>query len=192
MMVGEFIKVNGIDLLVLDEVDDNPFVIALGTDINTEFNEDCENPNDYRNSLIEEMAENWLVENNIPAISREIDLTTLDGCKDYGTMEVKASPLTLDEYRKYSEIIVPHIQESFWLATGWSTRSCYYSDASSVCVVGGDGDAGFNYYDGSNGLAPAFFLDAKKAGITLSDSSLKNVPTEVLVAELNRRFNNNK
>lgn len=49
---------------------------------------------------------------------REIDLTTLDGRANYGKLEVKAAPLTLDEARMYAKFI-PKSNDWSWLATGW-------------------------------------------------------------------------
>ncbi len=184
-MVGEIIQVKGIDLLVLDEINGNPFVVAMDLGIETEFDEDS---NNYDGSVIEKKTNDWLIAADLPAVERELDLMTLDGCKDYGKKMVKAAPLTLDEYRKYSDIIVPHIKDWFWLCTGWSTRSRFYNIATSVCGVNYNGIAtGYNYSN-SSGLAPALILDKAKLGF-ISGESLKNVSTEALIAELNRRFN---
>lgn len=184
-MVGEIIKVKGIDLLVLDERDGNPFVIALNTGIETEFDNES---NNYDGSIIEAATDDWLENSGIPTIERELNLMTLDGCRDYGTKMVKAAPLTLREYQDYSDIIVPHIENWFWLVTGWTTRSRYYNNANNVCRVNNGGSAGGSSYYGSIGLAPAFILDKAKLGLVSGDA-LKDISTEVLVAELNRRFN---
>lgn len=37
-------------------------------------------------------------------ITRTVDLTALNGSKEYGTCECKVAPLTLDELRKYHDI----------------------------------------------------------------------------------------
>lgn len=184
-MVGEIINVKGIDLLVLDERDGNPFVIALNTGIETEFDDAS---NNYDGSTIEAVTNDWLENSGIPTIERELNLMTLDGCKDYGTKMVKAAPLTLREYQDYSDIIVPHIENWFWLVTGWTTRSRYYNNAYAVCVVNNNGNANSNNYSDSGGLAPAFILNKSKLGF-VSKADLENISTEALVAELNRRFN---
>lgn len=184
-MVGEIVKINGIDLLVLDERDGNPFVIALNTGIETEFNDKS---NNYDGSIIETVTNNWLENSGIPTIERELDLMTLDGCKDYGKKMVKAAPLTLREYQDYSDIIVPHIKNWFWLVTGWATRSRYYTDSTYVCGVRVNGTAISTDCGISGGLMPAFILNKSKVEL-VSKTDLENVTTEVLVAELNRRFN---
>ncbi|MCM1323927.1 MAG: hypothetical protein NC218_07185 [Acetobacter sp.] len=189
-MVGDIIKVKGIDLLVLDERDGNPFVIALNTGIETEFDDDS---NNYDGSTLEAVTNDWLEQSGLPTIERELDLMTLDGCKDYGKKMVAAAPLTLREYQDYSDIIVPHIENWFWLVTGWTTRSRYYGTANRVCGVGNNGGANYNAYGYSIGLAPAFVLDKSKLGYIskFSPVDLDKIPTEILVAELNRRFNEN-
>ena len=49
-------------------------------------------------------------------ITRTVDLTALNGSKEYGTVECKVAPLTLDELRKYHGIIPkPEVWE--WSAT---------------------------------------------------------------------------
>lgn len=53
-------------------------------------------------------------------IIRTVDLTALNGSKEYGTCECKVAPLTLDELRKYHDILP--LPESFeWSVTPWST-----------------------------------------------------------------------
>lgn len=53
-------------------------------------------------------------------ITRTVDLTALNGSKEYGTCECKVAPLSLDELRKYADIIP--IPERFeWSVTPWST-----------------------------------------------------------------------
>lgn len=53
-------------------------------------------------------------------ITRTVDLTALNGSKEYGTCECKVAPLTLDELRKYHDILP--LPESFeWSVTPWST-----------------------------------------------------------------------
>lgn len=53
-------------------------------------------------------------------ITRTVDLTALNGSKEYGAVECKVAPLTLDELRQYHGIIPkPGVWE--WSATPWST-----------------------------------------------------------------------
>ena len=53
-------------------------------------------------------------------ITRTVDLTALNGSKEYGTCECKVAPLTLDELRKYHDIL-PLPERFEWSVTPWST-----------------------------------------------------------------------
>lgn len=60
-------------------------------------------------------------------ITRTVDLTALNGSKEYGTCECKVAPLTLDELRKYHDILP--LPESFeWSVTPWSTPEANEDD----------------------------------------------------------------
>lgn len=64
---------------------------------------------------------------------------------------VDVAPLTFDEYKKYADIIIPNIKESFWLCT-----PCGRNDKNYVRGVNSNGGAGSYIYWISGGLAPAF------------------------------------
>ena len=64
----------------------------------------------------------------------ELDLLSLDGLDDYGTVIDKVGLLTVDMYRKYNRIIEKYpVDDWWWLATPWSTLHRGYS--SGVCGV---------------------------------------------------------
>ena len=105
--IGETFKIKDVELLTLDIIDGNPFVIALDTGIESKFAEDS---NNYDGSTLEDVVDEWFEELGVPAFSRVLDLTTMDGSKCYGALEVEAAPLTFDEFRKYAEIIIPNIK----------------------------------------------------------------------------------
>lgn len=176
-MIGETITVNGVKCLVLDEIDGNPFVIALEVGIDFVFG----NSNNYKESTLRKGAEAWLKKTGIKAIPRDVDLTAMDGYKGYGSLNTAIAPLTFDEYRKYNHILTPHIKNWFWLVTPWGSpeKDNWASDA--VCVVGGDGSAYDYGYTYSTGLAPAFILDK-------NEKSLSDFTNEELIAELNKRL----
>jgi len=176
-MIGETITVNGVKCLVLDEIDGNPFVIALEVGIDFVFG----NSNNYKESTLRKGAEAWLKKTGIKAIPRDIDLTAMDGYKGYDSLNTAVAPLTFDEYRKYNHILTPHIKDSFWLVTPWGSPEKDNWASTSVCAVDGDGSAYNSYYSYSNGLAPTFILD--KNGKSLSDFT-----NEELIAELNKRL----
>lgn len=176
-MIGETITVNGVKCLVLDEIDGNPFVIALEVGIDFVFG----NSNNYKESTLRKGAEAWLKKTGIKAIPRDVDLTAMDGYKGYGSLNTAIAPLTFDEYRKYNHILTPHIKNWFWLVTPWGSPEKDNWASSSVCIVYGDGSAGNGVCGGSGGLAPAFILDK-------NEKSLSDFTNEELIAELNKRL----
>ena len=153
-MIGETITVNGVKCLVLDEIDGNPFVIALEVGIDFIFG----NSNNYKESTLRKGAEAWLKKTGIKAIPRDVDLTAMDGYKGYGSLNTAVAPLTFDEYRKYNHILTPHIKNWFWLVTPWGSPEKDNWASNRVCFVYTDGSAG-GYTDySSGGLAPAFVI----------------------------------
>lgn len=176
-MIGETITVNGVKCLVLDEIDGNPFVIALEVGIDFVFG----NSNNYKESTLRKGAEAWLKKTGIKAIPRDVDLTAMDGYKGYGSLNTAVAPLTFDEYRKYNHILTPHIKNWFWLVTPWGSPEKDNWASNRVCFVNRGGSASGSGYSGSGGLAPAFILD--KNGKSLSDFT-----NEELIAELNKRL----
>ena len=82
--------------------------------------------------------------------SMEVDLTSLDGLKDYGSVETKIALPTFDFYRENVEIFDRYKPERWWwLATPDSTMA-HNLDRFSVCVApsgrifNDDGDSGDN------------------------------------------------
>ena len=89
-------------------------------------------------------------------ITRTVDLTALNGSKEYGTVECKVAPLTLDELRKYHGIIPkPEVWE--WSATPWSTPKVNEDD-TWVLGLGSNGNLSDNYCSYTYGSRPAFLI----------------------------------
>ena len=89
-------------------------------------------------------------------ITRTVDLTALNGSKEYGTVECKVAPLTLDELRKYHGIIPkPKVWE--WSATPWSTPNV---DEDDTWVLGLDSGGNLNgsFCSFTYGARPAFLI----------------------------------
>jgi hypothetical protein len=180
MNIGDTIKLNDTDLLVLDFIDSKPFVLAYDLNIITGFSETS---NDYKDSMLRKKCEDWFAGTNFRSLPRTIDLTTMDGYKGYGKLSTVAAPLTFDEYRKYSDIIIPRIQHPFWTATGWERPdNCKMSFA---CYVYVDGTIDYiTYNDESLQLAPAFILEETPSHISFFSTvefleELKNCFMEV-------------
>ena len=147
--------------------------------------------NNYAESDLKKAVDKWLEDmgkrglDNAKLISREIDLTTLDGSGCYGKLSVKAAPLTLDEARLY-EAFIPNAERWCWLATGWSGPS--KSDGDYALRVSADG-VWFNYLcSHSCGVRPAL----KVPSILFADSEagldLSKIPTDELLQEIHRRL----
>ena len=103
-------------------------------------------------AYLEALTENHLDE----IITRTVDLTALNGSKEYGTVECKVAPLTLDELRKYHGIIPkPEVWE--WSATPWSTPKVNEDD---TWVLGLNSNGNLNNYNCSStyGSRPAFLI----------------------------------
>ncbi len=58
-------------------------------------------------------------------LESELDLTTDDGLKDYGTCTVTIFLLTVDQYRRNRDVI-PNADDWWWLSTAFSTKSNGY------------------------------------------------------------------
>lgn len=116
------------------------------------------NSNNWENSglrgylngeFFEKMAAEIGSKNIIPF---ERNLLSLDGQTEYGKCEDKVSLLTVDEYRKYRNLIPNTKDYWWWLVSPWSTPCNDYKRA--VAVVSSAG----NVYDiscnDSNGVRP--------------------------------------
>lgn len=118
-------------------------------------------------------------------ITRTVDLTALNGSKEYGTCECKVAPLTLDELRKYADIIP--IPERFeWSVTPWSTPKVNEDD---TWVMGLYSDGYISTYDCANtyGSRPAFLLPSDYT-VEVEGNPLEQYSTRELAEELFRRI----
>lgn len=174
MAIGDIINIDNTNLLILDEIDGNPFVICLDTGIETEFG----GKGDYQISVLRKKMEKWIASKNFKAVPRVINLTAAMDDTNHVNLVVDVAPLSFDEYCKYRKIIYPHNKNWFWLLNKWD------SNPTRVCFVISDGSANSNGYHSSSGLAPAFILDKDsiKKKTTLSDFT-----TEELLSEIAKR-----
>lgn len=85
-------------------------------------------------------------------LESELDLTTDDGLKDYGTCTVTIFLLTVDQYRRNRDVI-PNADDWWWLSTAFSTKSNGYESLARNVFTDGtlDGD---NAYYGTAACAP--------------------------------------
>lgn len=191
---GDIINLAGIEFGVLDVREpvcsDDPgalFIMAINTQ-----GEDCRfgDTNDYTKSDLRVAVDEWLEELGESGVNldliepREIDLTTLDGRANYGKLEVKAAPLTLDEARMYAKFI-PNSNDWSWLATGWGAPGM--NGSAYAFRVGSDGDWSGNRCSSSYGIRPALVISSSLL-TSEREPDLSDVPTDVLLGELRRRI----
>ena len=180
---GDIITLADVKFAVLDIIDGNPFVVALTNQGSSRFGDS----NNYANSTLRNVVENWLEDLDIDTdlvMEREIDLTTLDGYNGYGKLKVKAAPLTMDEARKYAELI-PDPDDWSWLATGWGAPE-HFGSTSALFVYSNGGWN--NYYCSSSfGIRPALMLSSALLTSVEIKTDLTGVSTDELLAELKRR-----
>lgn len=122
-------------------------------------------------------------------ITRTVDLTALNGSKEYGTCECKVAPLTLDELRKYHGILPnPNDEEAFeWSVTPWSTP-CVDDDHTWVLGLYSDGGLSISSCSNTYGSRPVFLIPSDFA-VEDDSNPLEGYSTKELVAEINRRMN---
>lgn len=181
---GDIITLADVKFAVLDIIDGNPFVVALTNQGSSRFGDS----NNYANSTLRNVVENWLEDLDIDTdlvMEREIDLTTLDGYKGYGKLKVKAAPLTMDEARKYAELI-PDPDDWSWLATGWGAPEHFGSQFA--LNVYSNGNWNNSSCSSSYGIRPALMLSSALLTSVEIKTDLSDVSTDDLMAELKRRI----
>lgn len=117
-------------------------------------------------------------------ITREVDLTALNGSKEYGSCKCKVAPLTFDEIRRFHGLL-PKPESWEWSATPWSTPYANYTN-SAVCL-GTSGGVGRSGCANTGGSRPAFLIPSQYA--VEVDGGLDQYTTNELIAEINRRMN---
>lgn len=173
---GQVIKFHGEPCLVLEHRTDGTLLLAT-TQVQKPFGTD----NDFAMSpLMDHLNGPWLeaLTENHPeeVLPRIVDLTAVNGSKQYGLCKCKAAPLTLDEVRKYHSIL-PKPESWEWMATPWSTPEV---DDDDEWVAGLDtGGSVNNYYcGGTNGSRPAFLISSHHSVET--DGTQPEEPTNAL------------
>lgn len=116
--------------------------------------------------------------------TRTIYLTTMDGHGKYGELTVKAAPLTMDEARKYADII-PNCDDACWLATGWGGPE--HLGATHALLVSTSGSGDHNDCSYSYGIRPALVISSLLL-TSKEEPDLSEASTEELLEELRRRI----
>ena len=120
-------------------------------------------------------------------LTTELDLTTDDGLKDYGTCTVTIFLLTVDQYRRNRDVI-PNADDWWWLSTAFSTKSNGYE--SLARFVFSDGALlWYGAYGGGGGLRPACYLDSDLLiSVDSEDTGIGPQEAGTIVAELVEQF----
>lgn len=121
-------------------------------------------------------------------ITRTVDLTALNGSKEYGSCECKVAPLTIDELRKYHDIL-PLPERFEWSVTPWSTPAVNEDD-TWVMGLNSDGDVGSGYgCVVTYGSRPAFLIPSNLP-VEVEGNPLEQYSTRELAEEIFRRLPN--
>lgn len=120
-------------------------------------------------------------------ITRTVDLTALNGSKEYGSCECKVAPLTIDELRKYHDIL-PLPERFEWSVTPWSTPKVNEDDTWVMGLVS-NGNIGNDNCNYSHGSRPAFLLPSNYT-VEVEGNPLEQYSTRELAEEIFRRLPN--
>lgn len=122
-------------------------------------------------------------------ITRTVDLTALNGSKEYGSCECKVAPLTIDELRKYHDIL-PLPERFEWSVTPWSTPAVNEDDTWVMGLIS-DGDIdGNDSCSYSLGSRPAFLISSSLTVEAEDTNPLEQYTVRELAEELFRRIGN--
>lgn len=120
-------------------------------------------------------------------ITRTVDLTALNGSKEYGSCECKVAPLTIDELRKYHDIL-PLPERFEWSVTPWSTPAVNEDD-TWVMGLNSDGHIGNGNCRYTYGSRPAFLIPSNLP-VEVEGNPLEQYSTRELAEEIFRRLPN--
>lgn len=153
LKIGDTFELAELTWKILDRTDKG--IVCLAERIKDSFNFGLNN--DWKESSLRKYLNKDFYENLVDEIGEdhvvtfERDLISLDGQKEYGKCEDKVSIISLDEYRKYRELI-PNAEYWWWTLTPDSTKC--NGDTSWIRIVSPSGN--FNGYDygSSDGVRP--------------------------------------
>lgn len=122
-------------------------------------------------------------------ITRTVDLTALNGSKEYGSCECKVAPLTIDELRKYHDIL-PLPERFEWSVTPWSTPAVNEDD-TWVMWLNSNGRIDNDDCGVSFGSRPAFLIPSNlPVEVEVEGNPLEQYSTRELAEEIFRRLPN--
>lgn len=212
---GRIFNFAGEKFVVMEQRDGAAFVLLAQSKESCPFNDkdDAENRNDYTRSTLKERIDKWVEalprtsEEAAAILPFEVDLSCTDRSKSYGTITVKAAPLTLWQYGQFKELIPLNEDDWYWLVTPWACRwlrspSTFYTDGVWGVLSNGycyNYNASYSY-----GIRPALLLNSDLL-VSLDDEveddccgecdccggkglpSLDGISTATLLEEIQRR-----
>lgn len=119
-------------------------------------------------------------------VTRDVDLTALNGSKEYGHYECKVAPLTFDEIRRFHGLL-PEPESWEWSATPWDT-TCVDEDDIWVTGLNTNGNVGSGICAYTFGSRPAFIISYEY--FWNNKKSLSQYSTVDLINELYKRHSN--
>lgn len=157
---GDTVKIGGFEMVVLEQHGTETSLILKN--LYVEESEFGENNNNYDGSYVDEQCRKFALElaaivgeDNV--VEHEVDLTSNDGLKCYGTVDRRASLLTADLYRKYVDVLdAVKPDKWWWIATPWSTAR--HDHEVCVLCVAPSGHFGNDYYGNDIGVRPFCIL----------------------------------
>lgn len=206
---GRIFNFAGEKFVVMEQRDGAAFVLLAQSKESCPFNDkdDAENRNDYTRSTLKERIDKWVEalprtsEEAAAILPFEVDLSCTDRSKSYGTITVKAAPLTLWQYGQFKELIPLNEDDWYWLVTPWACwwlRSPRTDNTSIVWYVTSSGGCSCNGASNSYGIRPALLLNSDLL-VSLDDEveddccggkglpSLDGISTATLLEEIQRR-----
>lgn len=212
---GRIFNFAGEKFVVMEQRDGSTFVLLAQSKESCPFNDkdDAENHNDYTRSTLKERIDKWVEalprtsEEAAAILPFEVDLSCTDRSKSYGTITVKAAPLTLWQYGQFKELIPLNEDDWYWLVTPWACRwlrSPLTYGTNYVWSVYTDGGYLSRSASSSYGVRPALLLNSDLL-VSLDDEveedccgecdccggnglpSLDGISTATLLEEIQRR-----
>ena len=158
--VGELVTIGGHKMIVLEQTGSG--TMLLRKDLlrdNQEFGTSNNYDGSYVDAICQEFAKELAsVVGDDNVVLHDVDLTSHDGLKDYGTIQRKASLLTTELAQRYVALLDKFkLNAWWWLATPWSTPAhCSKYWTECVSPSGRIGRYICYYFDG--GVRPFCIL----------------------------------
>ena len=213
---GQIFNFAGEQFVVMEQRDGAAFVLLAQSNESCPFNDkdNAENRNDYTCSTLKERIDKWVEalprtsEEAAAILPFEVDLSCTDRSKSYGTITVKAAPLTLWQYGQFKELIPLNEDDWYWLVTPWACRWLRSPNTGNTGIVWSvytNGSCSRSYASNSYGIRPALLLNSDLL-VSLDDEvekescdegdtctcgktvDLSGVCTKDLMAEIYRRL----